>query len=384
MIKRENGDVGMTNEDTGLYHLRRGRDTISSLSVKEQKKHVKTFLRENLFSANLHFLIGSGCSLPAVNLMGSTFNSIKGTLDQTALGVYAIEDNKDIEGYLNWLNMALKFYEGNTIVDERKQAFEKNFNITKRKLLESIVKDYSTGEKTLETIKNYKNFYNELFAVREMRDYTPVNIFTTNYDLFNEVAMESLNIHYTNGFSGTVNRKFNPTEFHLRLVDDENRYKDKWSVVRKYVKLYKIHGSIDWRYDANSETIIQQMYKDEDVENVLIYPTINKHIETQQTPYSELFRELTINLQKPNSTLIVMGYGFPDQHINQLLVQALSNEDFNLIVFGNKEEATANAFIDACKDDSNFHFIGGTYSSNNDGHFFSNIIKYMKVSDNDA
>ncbi|MCY8373218.1 SIR2 family protein [Bacillus haynesii] len=210
-----------------------------------------------------------------------------------------------------------------------------------------------------------------------MKNYSPVNIFTTNYDLFNEVAMEDLGIHYTNGFTGTVKRIFSPSVFQLRLVDDENRYKDKWSVFRRYIKLYKIHGSIDWKYDSKSESVIQSNIKEADWKDTLIYPTINKHLETQQSPYSELFRSLTINLQKPNSTLIVMGYGFPDEHINNIFSQSLMNDDFTLIVFGNKDEEGASKFIRKHQNKQNFHFIGGNINIENDAHFFSNIIDYI-------
>lgn len=110
---------------------------------------------------------------------------------------------------------------------------------------------------------------------------------------------------------------------------------------------------------------------------MLIYPTINKHIETQQTPYSELFRALTVNLQKPDSTLIIIGYGFPDQHINHLISQSLNNEDFNLIVFGNQTEENAKEFIKQHQHKANFHFIGGSIRSADDGHFFLNVINYI-------
>ena len=46
-----------------------------------------------------------------------------------------------------------------------------------------------------------------------------------------------------------------------------------------------------------------------------------KHKKTAQAPYSELFREFANILQVPNTKLIVMGYGFPDEHINNIISQ---------------------------------------------------------------
>jgi hypothetical protein len=363
-----------------LYYLREGRNTLEGKSFEEQKKTVSLLLKKCIQSKNLNVLTGSGCSLPAISLMGKTFKSLKEKNKSLILGSFDSE-SEDIEGYLNWLNTGIRFINQNVNLSAEdilyKEQLELSFDITKKFLINSIVKDYGSTNKDVLITKNYyQSFYNALFSIRDIKNYAPVNIYTTNYDLFNEIAMEALSIHYTNGFRGSVNRVFDPAVFQMRLVDDANRYKEKWSIVRKYVKLYKIHGSIDWRYDDNLKNVVQSsLYGN--AEDVLIYPTINKHLETQQTPYSELFRELTINLQKPDSTLIILGYGFPDEHINHLISQSLSNEDFNLIVFGSHSEKNAKAFIELHNEKSNFHFIGGSINSSNDGHYFSNVISYI-------
>ncbi len=374
-------DLDEMIQTESLYYLREGKDILKDVSFTEQRNRVCMFLQKSLQSKNLNILIGSGCSLPAVNLMGNTFKTLKQQNESLIFGGYD-GDSADIEGYLNWLNTGIRFIDQNTNPTEQelkfKEELKKSFTVTKEYLINSIVRDYqNVDEKILMSKQNYQSFYNSIFSIRDIKNYAPINVYTTNYDLFNEIAMESLNIQYTNGFRGTVNRVFDPAVFQLRLVDDENRYKEKWSVIRKYVKLYKIHGSIDWRYDDEIKNVVQSSIGDTSLEDVLIYPTINKHLETQQTPYSELFRALTINLQKPDSTLIIVGYGFPDQHINHLISQSLANEDFNLIVFGNRNEKNAEEFIKLHQHKANFHFIGGTIETSDDGHFFSNVINYF-------
>ena len=359
-----------------LYHYRLNKNILSGLDLRSQEEKVTSFIQRKCNSEHLHFFLGSGCSLPAVSLMGWTFKKLKEeSLSGEDLGVFCGE-NGDIEGYMNWLKNAIIFYGENTEQGTRyKEAFDK----TKKGLLESMPSEYTTGADNVnvcKTIKNYRNFYSAIFLQREFKKLSPVNVFTTNYDLFNEVSMEDIGIHYTNGFRGSVNRIFDPSMYRLRLVDDENRYKDKWSAIRRYVKLYKVHGSMDWKYDKGLKSIIQ-LSKSDNLNDVMIYPTINKHLETQQSPYSELFREFTINLQKKNSTLIVIGYGFPDEHINQLISQALNNEDFNLIVFGDKSEASPSKFLAEHKDKHNFHFIGGSIKSKADGHYFENVIRFL-------
>lgn len=375
------GEVEDKLQTKSLYYLREGRDTLEGISFDEQKKKISLFLQRSLQSKNLNILVGSGCSLPAVKLMGHTFRSLKEQNNSLVLGNYDGE-SANIEGYLNWLNTGIRFMEQMSNPSRKnvqyKERLEMSFNATKEFLINSIVKDYEIIDENISSTKqNYQLFYNSIFSIRDVKNYAPINVYTTNYDLFNEIAMESLNIQYTSGFRGSVNRVFDPAVFQLRLVDDENRYKEKWSVIRRYVKLYKIHGSIDWRYDYKIRNVVQSSINDDALEDVLIYPTINKHLETQQTPYSELFRALTINLQKPDSTLIIIGYGFPDQHINHLISQSLANEDFNLIVLGNQSERYAKEFIEQHQHKANFHFIGGTVAVSRDGHFFSNVISYI-------
>ena len=362
-----------------LYHIRGNEDINANMSFKEQEKEIKKFIQKQLNNKNLNFLIGSGCSLPGVGLMGETFMKLKETvLEGKELGQYNGK-NKDIEGYLNWLNTALLFFKDN----QDRKKYEEAFTIAKKGLIDSIQKSNinENEEKNEETIKNYKEFYSNIFSFRGTKDLSPLNIFTTNYDLYNEIALEKLGIYYTNGFIGNISRQFNPSTFRLRIVDDENRYKDKWSIVRKYVKLYKIHGSIDWVYDKDNNCISQVDINSElkETKNVMIYPTTNKHMETQQSPYSELFREFTNNLQKRNCTLIVMGYGFPDEHINQIISQGLNNDDFNLIIFANKEEDNIKNFLDKHRYKKNLHIIGGNYNEENDGHHFHVINKYFKL-----
>jgi hypothetical protein len=365
-----------------LYYFRLGENLFSDQEFSAQKEKIISLVTQQCNSENLHFLIGSGCSLPAVPLMGQTFSKIKSNkLDESLLGKFGGE-SKDIEGYLNWLRNAIIFHEEDS---EEGEKYKEAFDITKKVLLKTMPLEYKTTSEdnvANQALQNYQNFYSSIFLQREFKKLSPVNIFTTNYDLFNEVSMEHLGIHYTNGFRGSVNRVFDPSIYHLRLVDDENRYKEKWSAVRRFVKLYKIHGSYDWKYDQSLQSIIQTNFSSDFTEDVMIYPTIDKHFETQQTPYSELFREFTINLQKKNSTLIVIGYGFPDEHINQLISQSLNNEDFNLIVFGNKNEHGASRFLEQHKDKHNFHFIGGNLYAENDGHHFKSVIEFLGYGEN--
>lgn len=119
-------------------------------------------------------------------------------------------------------------------------------------------------------------------------------------------------------------------------------------------------------------------FNDED-DQVVIYPTMLKHKETAQAPYSELFREFSNCLQKKDTTLIIIGYGFPDEHINNIIAQNLKNQDFNLIIFGDVQEERIKNFYDNFKN-FNLHIIGGDLDNSDEkAHYFKVIVeKFLK------
>jgi hypothetical protein len=82
----------------------------------------------------------------------------------------------------------------------------------------------------------------------------PVEIFTTNFDLLIERAMEELGIPFFDGFIGSVSPFFVPES-----VDAEmGRTNESACPPRAWTRLWKIHGSINWhikKYNKNRERI---------------------------------------------------------------------------------------------------------------------------------
>ncbi|WP_138420415.1 SIR2 family protein [Aquibacillus sediminis] len=323
-----------------------------------------------LLSKNINLFIGSGCSIDAIPLMGKTFLNAKEKIENVEyLGEYALESNKNIEACLNWLNAGLEFLNED---DTKYELYKKLYLDLLTELKKSII--YTSKDKENLAIETYAKLFNLLFSVRKEDNHQPLNVFTTNYDLLIERTFESISAHYINGFTGVVNRLFDPSVFRLRYVDDENRYREKWDPVSRFARLYKLHGSINWFF--NGEYISEHIGNETEFNGgeTVIYPTINKHNQSLQTPYSELFRELSINLQKPNTTMIILGYGFPDEHINQLIQQALSNETFNLIIFGDITEEGLDKFHNQNKNKNNLHIIGGDTMEGLKIHYLSYLV----------
>ena len=418
-----------------IYHYENGKDTLDGLNEEQQRKLLNEFINKRFISKNLVFFIGSGCSSGAIELMSKTMSNIiqnednvykkvkeflnlknmdylisnlesfkqwlegkKGDNDKVKLkevekildsardvektiGEFVeeqsdevkkfIEENfyksfSDIESLLNWLQNGLSF-------NPSDNKLKKVINILKTNFLETIPRLNDSKYKDSETLSTYQKFYQSVFNFRGVLS-NKVTIVTTNYDLFNEYSLENNRIVYSTGFENNLHRKFDVNLFRSRVVDDTNRYKDVWQPTSKEANLLKIHGSINWTSDEEGQ-LIQKDNIDKTDEEIVIYPTMLKHRQTAQAPYSELFREFANILQVPNTTLIVMGYGFPDEHINNIISQNLKNQDFNLIVFVDKTEKKLGEFFEEFKKVEGFHLIGGNTSIENvKAHYFNYIV----------
>ena len=106
------------------------------------------------------------------------------------------------------------------------------------------------------------------------------------------------------------------------------------------VRLTKLHGSLDWRFDTQSRNIYKEFIPfghgeikiDDPYEQVVIYPNAYKGIDTAFFPYSELFRDFSIAICRPNSVLVTYGYGFGDSHINKIISNMLTIPSTHLVI----------------------------------------------------
>lgn len=366
-------------EEEGLYHYQGSKSLLHGLNDREKINKVSQFINDCIKSKNLSIFIGSGCSTPDVPLMGST---MKGILDNNIkiskiVKKYTDQDEisgfSDIEGLLNWIQNGI-FYERN---NDEKAKLDMLFDEIKKEFLKNIPRYGNEKYKQSETLKNYMVLYHKLFSIREITS-NKLSVFTTNYDLFNEIALDFNNIACCTGFSTGIHQFFDVNYFKYRYVDDTERYKDRWQPAKKEANLYKLHGSVNWTQNEEGDLCTCN----DACDNIIIYPTQLKHQETTQSPYSELFREFSNSLQRPNSTLLVLGYGFPDNHINNIMSQNLKNKDFNLIIFGNRAENNLETFYKNFNQNNNIHIIGGNVLGQQ-AHYLSfildNFLSYEEI-----
>ncbi len=135
-----------------------------------------------------------------------------------------------------------------------------------------------------------------------------VEIFTTNYDMLFEEAMERVKTPYFDGFSGSKIPFFDPSSI------SNNDLPKRW------VRLWKLHGSIGWSKSDSGEIVRSNA----DAGSTMVYPSHIKYDQTQSAPFSSLFERLKNFLLEPDTLLICSGFSFADAHISAKLNECMS------------------------------------------------------------
>lgn len=230
---------------------------------------------------------------------------------------------------------------------------------------------FANGDDTVMTL--YQAFYRKL--VLRDRSLPRPWVFTTNYDLFNETAMDRLGLPYANGFSGVVERRFNPATFRYALAEQLDLTSRKWSAVDGFVYLCKLHGSISWTEDDHGLFPIRETVVSQDPGKVMIYPTPAKQNSALGSPYADLFREFQSHIVREQSVLFTMGYAFGDEHINNIIYQALTIPTFRLVIFADPTLVGEIAKLRALKDPRIWIIGGDGPEEGRRAHYFDTIIE---------
>lgn len=234
-----------------------------------------------------------------------------------------------------------------------------------RKMQEWLFNNCNTEKMTLnktyqEDKKLQKNKYHYHEALIKKLLQRPNNLkraslFTTNYDMAFDLALDNLGIHYINGFMGVHNRCFRPEVYDYDLYYPGQSVTGKVHRAEKVLKYYKMHGSLSWLATEPScsntygikEIPLNDEFKVNNDKELMIYPCTSKKSFTLDLPYSELFRQFSQAINQPQSVLICLGYSFYDEHINDIITQALTIPSFTLIIANYMPKAESESPIKA-------------------------------------
>ena len=186
--------------------------------------------------------------------------------------------------------------------------------------------------------------------------------------------MDRLGLPYANGFSGVIERRFNPATFRYALAQQLDLTNRKWTAVDGFVYLCKLHGSISWTEDDHGLFPILETIQSPDPGRIMIYPTPAKQNSSLGSPYADLFREFQSRIVREQSVLFTMGYAFGDEHINNIIYQALTIPTFRLIIFVDPNEGGEIAKLRALNDPRIWIIGGDGAKPGLRAHYFNSVV----------
>lgn len=144
----------------------------------------------------------------------------------------------------------------------------------------------------------------------------PVEVFTTNYDIVLERALETERVPFFDGFVGA----YRPFFCHDSLNRPEAAPGAGWT------RLWKVHGSVNWsrvEMRGRQQIVRTQVTKTGE----LILPSHYKYDESRKQPYVALVERLDEILSREDTILLVVGFSFSDEHLNAIIFDSLEKKN---------------------------------------------------------
>jgi hypothetical protein len=234
-------------------------------------------------------------------------------------------------------------------------SINRNIKLLIKNLLQNEVLFNKAGDKGQSSFNILKKFLISFSSRTATRD--RLHIFTTNYDRFIEYALDSAGIYTLDRFVGKINPIMRMNKMELDYHYNPPGIRGEPRYVEGVVRYTKLHGSLDWRIKNNEiykfPLPFGQSINDSEFDNpydtCVIYPNSSKGVETAYFPYSELFRDLSSAICRPNSVLVTYGYGFGDSHINNIITDMLTIPSSHLVIISyDNADGRIKSFVDKC------------------------------------
>lgn len=327
------------------------------LSDEASNEKLVQRLRQYLGLRHVSFLIGNGASLP---LGSPAINSVRAIEPELKKSPFSLESKEDQKLAMSLLDILLP-KPTDTLGVESLLALLSHFESDLTTLPAGSSIAVNTKAIALEQVQALTRLlkkwlylrcnsltstvaaaqlsdHRELFRRLLLRPSTlpRAKIFTLNYDLFIEMALDELGVTYFDGFVGTIRRELRTESYHYDLYFPGETTEGRVTRVDRVLQLYKMHGSLNWRRRDDGyrlDVVVDHRIPEErDFGDVMVYPSPLKLAEMHGYPYSEMFRHFSSQIHQPQSVLFTMGYSFADDHVNRIIYQALTIPSFSLVI----------------------------------------------------
>lgn len=303
----------------------------SQNSDESETNKNRELLNQHLLSAmqmqNIVVLAGSGTSLgnaqgPSMKDLWNLCTKEKKQKEFTsdALGIFKItsydisdESKVNIEEFLSLCEAHLTIKENSAI----RGFLEK---------CKQIILSACSFQKTEISLAAHKTFIHRL-SRRRVRD-SRLKLFTTNYDTCFEEAAGSHGIVVMDGFSFSRPREYNSKFFDYDIVKRSSNSINTENYLEGVFQLYKLHGSVNWEQEEGR--IIE---KDATPQGVrMIFPAKGKYQQSYIQPHLELMARYLTALREPNTCLLIIGFGFNDDHLSEPILSAIQSNPYIKVV----------------------------------------------------
>ncbi len=308
---------------------------MDKINVIREIRELKTHLS---YSKNIGFFFGAGtsCALGIPNVEQLT-TGIEGKLTDAFLVNFKLvkadletiitSRKVNIEDILNQIRRireltgeTVKVYEG--VSGENAKLLDKEIC--------TIIYNIILDKESVADIEKTKKFFAWLSLLN--RDYSK-EVFTTNYDLIIEKALEASQIPYFDGFVGSYEPFF--------WQESIDQFVSKNDLTQNWIRLWKIHGSLSWFWKEDVKTKSQKIIRIGKIENIkdednelVIYPSKEKYDSSKKQPFIAYFDRLKNYLLSGELLFVFTGYSFSDQHINEIIFNCLrQNNRLTVLVF---------------------------------------------------
>jgi len=178
---------------------------------------------------------------------------------------------------------------------------------------QGVIRSVIKGDRTLRLTS---------FLSKVLRPANGLPILTPNYDRLIEVGYEMAGFHVDTMASGHYAGAFDPNRSCMASCRGiVNRGKTQMLDHFPRAVVLKPHGSLDW-YKNGGSAVRSAM--DLDLERLIITPGLNKYRAGYEVPFDK-HRELANNHINQSARLLIVGYGFNDDHLQTHLLPRIRN-----------------------------------------------------------
>ena len=220
------------------------------MEIDNTFQEIRLRIKKYLELENVSVLAGAGTSFHlGAPIIREIPEELKPQLSSEIANYFSSASKPSYEDLFNCLQ-ADKF------IKEKKKEDTSVLN-EKINLMQKWLFENCNTEKTVlpEPYKDEKNlrqnryFYHEMFIKKLLQrpnNLRRANLFTTNYDMAFDYALDNLGVQYINGFSGVHNRCFRPEVYDYDIYYPGQSVSGKVHRAEKVIRYYKIHGSLSW------------------------------------------------------------------------------------------------------------------------------------------